>query len=189
MAVSINKLNLTHKYMENSGVFGVSVISEEATMSFIGNFGFKSGRDINKFENIKYKTLLTGAPLVTDFTVAALDFRVTQSIDVMTHTIFIGELVDAEIYSDRDVITYAYYHLIKKGLSPKNAPTYQTEEKKEKKEEFLKKYKCDVCGYIYNPEKGDPDGGVEPLTSFENIPDDWVCPICGAGKLDFTPVN
>ena len=186
-AVSINKLNLTHQYIEGSGFFGVTVLSEETPMQFIGNFGFKSGRDINKFEKIKYKTLSTGAPIVTDFAVAALDFRVTQKVDVLTHTIFIGDLVDAENYSDKDVMTYSYFHLIKKGKSPKNAPTYQADEKKEKKEDSVKKYKCNVCGYIYDPDKGDPDGGVAPGTPFEKIPEDWVCPICGAGKKDFTP--
>ena len=53
-------------------------------------------------------------------------------------------------------------------------------------EEMMKKYICDVCGYIYDPETGDPDNGVDPGTSFENIPDDWVCPLCGVGKEDFS---
>jgi rubredoxin len=48
-----------------------------------------------------------------------------------------------------------------------------------------KKYVCTACGYIYDPEKGDPDGGIEPGTAFEDIPDDWVCPVCGVGKEDF----
>ena len=53
----------------------------------------------------------------------------------------------------------------------------------------MKKYVCDACGWIYNPEKGDPDNGVEPGTAFEDIPDDWVCPECGAQKSDFSPVD
>jgi len=53
----------------------------------------------------------------------------------------------------------------------------------------LKKYRCMVCGYIYDPETGDPDNGVEPGTAFEDIPDDWVCPVCGASKEDFEPVE
>ena len=51
----------------------------------------------------------------------------------------------------------------------------------------MKKYVCDVCGYVYDPEKGDPDNGVEPGTAFENLPDDWTCPECGVGKDDFSP--
>lgn len=53
----------------------------------------------------------------------------------------------------------------------------------------MKKYICIVCEYIYDPEKGDPDGGIEPGTAFEDIPDDWVCPLCGVGKEDFEPIN
>ena len=54
-------------------------------------------------------------------------------------------------------------------------------------EEVMQKYVCDVCGYIYDPEEGDPDNGVEPGTAFENLPEDWVCPLCGASKEDFSP--
>ena len=53
--------------------------------------------------------------------------------------------------------------------------------------ESMKKYVCDVCGYIYDPEKGDPEGGINPGTSFEDLPDDWICPECGAGKDEFSP--
>ena len=56
-------------------------------------------------------------------------------------------------------------------------------------EEPMQKYVCDLCGYIYDPETGDPDNGVEPGTSFKDIPDDWVCPVCGAGKDDFSPTD
>ena len=52
----------------------------------------------------------------------------------------------------------------------------------------MQKFKCDLCGYIYDPEKGDPDNGVEPGKAFEDLPDDWVCPVCGAEKSDFYPV-
>ena len=53
----------------------------------------------------------------------------------------------------------------------------------------MKKYECDTCGYVYDPEKGDPANGVAPGTAFEDIPDDWVCPVCGAPKTDFSPVK
>jgi len=56
-------------------------------------------------------------------------------------------------------------------------------------EEKMQRYECTVCGYIYDPEKGDPDSGIEPGTAFEDLPDDWVCPICGAGKEDFEPIG
>lgn len=60
---------------------------------------------------------------------------------------------------------------------------------KKKKGNIMKKYVCDVCGWIYDPEVGDPDGGIAPGTAFEDIPDDWVCPLCGVGKDDFSPVE
>ena len=72
----------------------------------------------------------------------------------------------------------AYYHEIKRGVTPKAAPTYRGEEKEEK----MKKYRCTVCGYIYDPQKGDPESDIKPGTPFEKLPDDWVCPVCGAGK-------
>lgn len=58
-----------------------------------------------------------------------------------------------------------------------------------KEEEKMSKYECTVCGYIYDPAKGDPDNGIEPGTPFEELPDDWVCPVCGAGKEDFEEVE
>ena len=80
-------------------------------------------------------------------------------------------------------MTYAYYHQVKRGTTPKTAPSYI----KEGKVEAIKasKYKCTVCGYIYDPELGDPDGGIKPGTPFEEIPDDWVCPVCGVTKDEF----
>ena len=61
--------------------------------------------------------------------------------------------------------------------------------KKKKKGNIMKKYVCDVCGWIYDPEVGDPEGGIAPGTAFEDIPEDWVCPLCGVGKDDFSPVE
>ncbi|HDN85414.1 MAG TPA: rubredoxin [Candidatus Aerophobetes bacterium] len=81
-------------------------------------------------------------------------------------------------------MTYAYYHEVKRGTSPSSAPTYIKEEKKKEKGKMIK-YKCTVCGYIYDPEKGDPDSGIKPGTPFEELPDDWVCPVCGASKDAF----
>jgi len=191
VAISINKNNLTHQYLEKSSKFAVSVLSEEAPMTFIGNFGFKSGREINKFETCKYKIGITGSPIVLDYSVAYLEFEVISKLDVGTHTVYIGKLIDADNLGAETPMTYAYYHLVRKGKSPKNAPTYVKEEKEEisksnKEEAKMKKYKCDVCGYVYDPKTGDPDNGVAPGTSFEAVPEDWVCPICGAGKSEFT---
>ena len=187
VAISINKKNLTHEYINSSKVFTASILCQECPMKFIGTFGYKTGRDINKFENIRYKKGLTGAPIILDNTVGYFEAKVINQITVGTHTIFIGEIIDAEDLGQEPVLTYEYYHQIKGGKSPKNAPTYiGVEEKKQQKEEQkMDKYVCTVCGYIYDPEKGDPDNNVPAGTSFADIPNDWVCPVCGAGKDAF----
>jgi flavin reductase (DIM6/NTAB) family NADH-FMN oxidoreductase RutF/rubredoxin len=187
VAVSINKQNLTHEYIENSKVFTISILCEKAPMTYIGTFGYKSGRDGDKFKDVKYKIGKTGAPIVLEHAVAFIEAEVIDQISVGTHTIFVGKIVDADVLNEDKCMTYEYYHIIKGGKSPKNAPTYIKDEKIEKKEEKkMDKYVCDVCGYVYDPEKGDPDNGVEPGTSFADLPDDWVCPVCGAAKDAFS---
>lgn len=187
IAVSINRHNLTWEFIKSSKVFTASVLRQDTPLTFIGHFGFKSGRDTDKFEGINYKIGETGAPVVLDNTVAYLEARVTQEMNVGTHTIFIGELVNADVISDEASMTYDYYHQVKRGVTPKAAATY-VEEKKETKSNIAK-YKCKVCGYIYDPEKGDPEGGINPGTPFEEIPDSWVCPVCGAAKSKFEKVK
>jgi flavin reductase (DIM6/NTAB) family NADH-FMN oxidoreductase RutF/rubredoxin len=185
VAISINKQNLTHEYIETSKVFTISILSNEAPMTLIGNFGFKSGRDINKFQSIHYRLGVTGAPIVLDQTVAFMECEVLSSTDVGTHTIFIGKIIDCDSISDAEPMTYAYYHQIKGGKSPKTAPTYVKEEPELTRTAPLGKYKCKICGYVYDPGKGDTDGGIKPGTSFEEVPDTWTCPICNAPKSEF----
>jgi len=133
IAVSINKSNLTHEFIKESKVMTVSVISQDALLSFIGHFGFKSGQDIGKLEGIEYKIGETHAPVVTENTLAYLEAKVIQEVDVGTHTIFIGELVGADVIREGEPMTYAYYHQVKRGTTPKTAPSY-IEEKKEAKD-------------------------------------------------------
>ncbi len=189
IAICINKQNLTHQYIESSKIFTISILSTDATMQFIGKFGFKSGRDIDKFKDTKYKIGKTSAPVVLDYTIGYLEAELTGSMDAGTHTIFFGRIVDAETINNQEPMTYAYYHEIKKGKSPKTAPTYiaSNGRAKEIKSEVIKmsKYRCTVCDYIYDPAQGDPDSGVQPGTAFESLPDDWVCPVCGADKTQF----
>ena len=188
VAISINKQNLTHKYIDQSKVFTASILSETTPMPFIGNFGFKSGRDINKFENIKYKLGETKAPIVIENSLAFVEAKVLDKIDCGTHTIFIGKIIEAELLAEGNPMTYEYYHKCKGGVSPKTAPTYTEamDKKEEKEEEKMDKYVCNVCGYVYDPEKGDPDNGIEPGTSYGDLPEDWVCPLCGASKDNFS---
>lgn len=189
IAISINKKNLTHEFIEDSKVFTISVLSEKTPMTLIGTFGFKSGRDIDKFKDVKYKFSKNKVPVVLDNTLAYIEAKIINKIDVGTHTIFIGQVEDCEILTDETPMTYEYYHKVKGGFSPKNAPTYSGEMDKKvegKREEGkMTKYVCRVCGYVYDPSKGDPDSGIEPGTKFEDLPDDWVCPVCGAGKDQF----
>ncbi len=183
VAVSINKSNLTWEFIKESRVFAVSILRQDTPLDFIGRFGFKSGRDIDKLEGIDYKTGQTKAPIVIDNAVSYLEVEVVNEMDMGTHTIFAGRVVNADVLTDEPSMTYEYYHQIKRGVTPKTAPSYIEEKKTEAPESG--KYRCTVCGWIYDPEIGDPDGGIAPGTPFEQIPDDWVCPVCGAAKSDF----
>jgi len=187
VAVSINKRNLTHEFIKDSSVFIASILSQDTPLSFIGHFGFKSGKDTDKFDGINYKLGETGAPVVLDHTLAYLEARVIKEVDVGTHTIFVGELVGADIIEEGEPMTYAYYHQVKRGTTPKTAPSYIEGKGREKAK--MAKYECAVCGYIYDPEQGDPDSSVAPGTPFEKLPDDWVCPICGATKDQFEKIG
>ncbi len=192
VAVCINKKNLTHEFIKKSNVFTISILSKETPMRFIGQFGFKSGRDLDKFKNVNYKIGVNGAPIVLDNTIGYIECKVVNSMDAMSHTLFLGKVLDAEIIKDGELMTYSYYHEVKGGISPKTAPTYIKNEKikeKTEREGEMDKYECTVCGYIYDPEKGDPDSGVEPGTPFKKLPDDWVCPECGVGKDEFEKIE
>jgi len=182
IAVGINKQNLTYEYIKASGKFAVSVLSKLAPMQLIGLLGFKCGRDINKFENLNIRLGKTGVPIVLDNTIAYIEAEVVNEMDCGSHTIFIGQVRDCGILNaDEEPMTYTYYHEVKRGKSPKTAPTYQASDNVESED----RYTCSVCGYVYDPEKGDPDSGVKPGTKFTDIPADWMCPICGADKSKF----
>ncbi len=129
LAVSINKSNLTWEYINASGVFAVSTISQDTQLAFIGKFGFKSGRDTEKFSGVNYKLGLTGAPLVLDNATAFFEANVVNRMDLGTHTVFVGEVIDADVLNEKPVMTYEYYHQVKRGTTPKTAPSYVDEKK------------------------------------------------------------
>jgi len=191
LAVSVNRECLTHEYIIASKVFAVSILSEQTPMLFIGRFGFRSGRDIDKFEGVRYKMGRLGAPIVLEHTVGFIEAQVTQSIDVEKHTLFIGRIVACETLDEKAFpMTYAYYRDVKGGRTPKSAATYvEAKPKRSEGAKKMKKYKCIMCGYIYDPAVGDPDNGVDAGTPFEDLPGDWVCPECGAGKDEFEPIE
>lgn len=124
MTVTVSKDNFSHRLIEKSGVFGVSVLKRDTDFSFIGRFGFKSGRDFDKLENINYSIGQTGVPLISDNSIAIAESRILSSLDAGTHTIYLAEVIDARILSEEPALTYEYYHTVIKGKSPKNAPTF-----------------------------------------------------------------
>ena len=116
----LNKASLIMK----SKVFSISILEQDVPMTFIGQFGFKSGRDIDKFAGVNYDAGETGAPLIKDWTVAAFEAKIHDMMEMPTHMIFVGEVVAAKYFKDAPLLTYADYHTIKKGKSPKTAPTF-----------------------------------------------------------------
>ncbi|MFH1542733.1 MAG: rubredoxin [bacterium] len=186
IAISINRNNLTNEFVAKSGKFSVSILDQETPQELIGRFGFKSGKEANKFDSVNFKPGQTGSPILTDHVLGFIEAEVIDKIEVGTHTVFIGKVVAAEIISSAEPLTYAYYHNVIKGKTPKNAATYI-------KEEVMPmsgsgKYVCTVCGYVYDPAVGDPDSGIKQGTKFEDIPDTWVCPVCGVEKSKFEKV-
>jgi flavin reductase (DIM6/NTAB) family NADH-FMN oxidoreductase RutF/rubredoxin len=187
IAVSICKKNYTHEFISSSKVFTVSILSRDTPMKFLGHFGFRCGRDFDKFAEVPYTLAKNGTPIPRENTIGYVECEVIGSMDAGTHTIFLGKVLDAELLEDGEPLTYAYYHQVKKGKEPTSAPTYIKEEKKEVAQ--MDKYECTVCGYIYDPEVGDPDSGIQKGTPFESLPADWVCPVCGADKSQFVKVK
>ena len=205
IAIACNKDNYTAEFIEKYGNFSVSVVKREYAPALLGNFGFQSGRDIDKFA--KYDCIYgqnTGVPIVTEDCLAWFECKLTQKMDVGSHILYIGEVLDAKTLTlNESPLTYAYYHEVKRGVAPANAPhgvskpMETTENQNNQPNQInnnqnstaMKKYVCSVCGYVYDPEKGDPDSGIAPGTAFEDIPDDWSCPLCGVGKSDFEPAE
>jgi ferric-chelate reductase [NAD(P)H] len=127
VAVSINKSNLTHDFIKESRAFSASIICEDTPLAFIGRFGFKSGRDTDKLAGIAYRIGETGSPIVTDNAASYLEVRIGQEVDMGTHTVFIGAVAAAEVLSDKPCMSYSYYHQVKRGTTPKAAPSYVAE--------------------------------------------------------------
>ena len=183
-AVCCNKNNYTSELIQKTGAFSASVLEINTQPQLFSIFGYKSGRDIDKMGGFNVKYGQTGTPIVLDSGVAFLEFKLVDTIDVGTHYMFIGDLLNAEVIDDsKEPITYQYYRQVKHAISPKNAPTYIDVSKLELKvqeEADLKKYKCTICGYIYDEAKEE--------VKFKDLPEDWTCPLCGAEKTDFIEI-
>jgi flavin reductase (DIM6/NTAB) family NADH-FMN oxidoreductase RutF/rubredoxin len=204
--ISSHKNNFTTSKILESKNFSISVLKKEVNTALIGVFGFMSGTDMDKFNNMETISSVTGAPIITDSSVAWFDCRVVNSFDVGSHILILGEVVDSDVLSGDEPLTYDYYREKYKMLAPKNAPTYVDKEKlenetvpeshakieikekpnSEKAMEDLSTYTCKICGFQYDPEEGDPALGIPPGTPFEDLPEDYRCPICNAGKEYFS---
>ncbi len=201
LAISCHKDNKSTQVILDSGIFSVSVLKKEVNMKIIGDFGFMTSTEINKFSGINYIRSKSGAPIVTDSSVAWFDCKVTKSIDLGSHYLVIGEVLDSDELSDDEPLTYQYYREKYKMFSPRNSPTYIEkslldsevqsiiiEEDKDEPDVYVfdgEKYICAICGFVYDPEEGDPTMGIAPGTPFEQLPEDYRCPICNAAKEYF----
>ena len=176
LTVCINKENYTNACIKKTKEFAVSILSEHVRESIIGVFGFHSSRDTDKFSGLSYGLTPSGMPYLKEGVTGYIQCRVIDSVENHTHTIFIAEVKEAENIAKEPPMTYAYYHKVIKGKTPKAASSYVAETKEEAKTEGS--YKCSVCGYIYPGSKEE----------FERLPDDYKCPICKVPKSKFTPV-
>ncbi len=122
VAVSINHDNHTNKCIQETGRFAISILAEDTLPSIIGTFGFRSGRDTDKFSEVAY-SVEDYLPVVTD-SCGYIACQVIDRMETATHTVFLGEVKGAEAFGEREAMTYSYYHKVIKGKSPKNAPTY-----------------------------------------------------------------
>jgi len=121
VAVSVNKESLTYEYILSSGVFALMPMAEKTDMPFIGRFGFRTGRNFDKFADVKFEKGILGAPLVLEKTTAAIEAKVTGLLDAGGHVIFMGEVKAAKTICEDACMTYDYYHRVIKGKMPKGA--------------------------------------------------------------------
>lgn len=160
LMICVNKQNLTHDMILRTAKFNLCPLSEEATMKPFEHFGFQSGRDVNKFEHCEVELRSeNGLRYLPKYINACFQCVVTKSIDLGTHTMFIAMVMDAKVLSNSPSITYAYYQ---QYIKPKPEPSTTAGGKKH--------WVCEVCGYVY---EGD------------ELPDDFICPLCKHGKSDF----
>lgn len=156
IAVAVMKKNYTNEMLHKNEKFAISVMGLNANMEIIRTFGMNSMRDINKFENVK-TTEIEGLPII-DESLGYMVCEVVDKIENETHTLFIGRLIEADVYDDSEVMTYGYYQEHKDELL------------KVTTEEGKTAWVCTMCGYVYYGEE---------------LPDDFKCPLCGVGKEFF----
>jgi flavin reductase (DIM6/NTAB) family NADH-FMN oxidoreductase RutF/rubredoxin len=176
--ISLNKNNCTNKVIKETKKFAVSILSKNTSKETIAIFGYHSSKDTNKFANTTYK-IIDNVPVILDNVCGYIICEVQKIVDCNTHDIIIARVTTTKKLENNNPMTYKYYHEILKGTSPKNAPTY-IEEKTVSNEE-ISKYQCIICGHIYDDAK--------EKVKFEDLPNDWKCPLCGATKEQFKKIN
>lgn len=169
IAVSLNHQNYTNKIAKENKHLVVSILANEVDENLIPTFGFCSSRDKNKFENIDYE-IINNLPVIKN-SIGYLILEIIKEVELETHTLFIGKIINGDVLNNSTPMTYKYYHDVIKGRAPKTAPTYIEEEISN---EGLK-YKCSICGYIY-------EGDI----SKEN--NEFVCPVCKQPKNVFQKI-
>ncbi len=164
LSICVNKLNYTHDMVLRTGEFTVSVLSQNAKFDLFRQFGFQSGRDVNKFENFDACARgANGIYYITEGTNAYISVKVKKTEDLGSHTMFIGEITDMEVLSDAPSVTYAYYL---ENIKPKPQAVGKTESGQTV-------WRCTICGYEYVGEE---------------LPEDFVCPLCKHPASDFEKV-
>lgn len=159
-ALSVNKSNYTHDMIVKTREFNVSCLTSDTPFEMIERFGFRSGRDTDKLSGFNPIAFSkNNLPYLTENANAYISLKVKETVDCGTHTIFLAEVTDAENLSDGESLTYAYYH---RNIKPKPEKTAKTTG-----------WRCKICGYIY---EGD------------DLPADFVCPICKHGAADFEQI-
>ena len=161
LAISILNKNYTKELIEKSGVFTISVLDETTTFNTIKHFGFQSGRDVNKFAGLNVPKDTNNIPYLSWQTCAYFSVKVIDSTDLGSHTVYIGEVTEAEKLNDNKPLTYAFYQ---ENIKPKPAV---------KENKKIKAWRCKICGYVYE--------GSE-------LPKDYLCPLCGHDINDFEPI-
>ena len=162
VAISVINANYTCELIKQSKVFALSLLDQTCTFETIKHFGFQSGRDVNKFENMKVPTDANGIPYLGWQACAVISCKVVDSQDLGSHTLFIAEVEDAKVLSENAPLTYADYQ---NKVKPK--PEAKATDKK------IVGWRCKICNYVYE--------GSE-------LPTDFTCPLCGHGAEDFEPI-
>ena len=173
VCLSMNKDNATHDAIVQSGRFSAAILSEKTAPRLIGTFGFYSSQTVDKYQGVAHE-MVDGLPVVTDQITGYLICQIVSVVDVQTHSLILGRVMQARKLADLPPMTYDYYHKVIKGKAPKAAPTYVSPEKEKAAAQEKTVYICDICGYLY---EGD----------FSQAPADYVCPVCKADRSHFQP--